>query len=872
MQFFITILFSLCTYLLVAQEAIPASLEKIDSLYEDGKTAYLNEAYEEAIRSWNEELSLKKVQYGNKHLEVARTLYNLGAAHFDWDYLIEAKSYFQQSLAIRLDQLKIKSDEKLRKFTFANYKQLIKIEVDLGDFDNALSLFKDCTRELKPQQNEIPDILKYKAQALQDAGGESTAAAIKIYEEIIETFRSQNEIESAGITYYDLGNALNSNNEFSKAHTAYLHAYTILYEEVGELSIHIINAANNLGASHIKMGNLEDADKLLKETIELTEAYFEDEKDPYDLAFPYDNLGDLERSKKNYPAAKAHYEKALSYLIHNFNPDNFVDLDANEIKFKGPKIETLTVLGSLAKTLSLLNKKEQALNAYQLIDQVLFNLRQDLTTESSNLHWIQETRDFYENAAWIAADLNHPKKAFNFIEKSKAVLLFENLVKSERQNLKNLPEEVQKNRATLVRNIQNFEENNESGTTLENLKKELATFDNENLLSGLDLLQIKEKSLDRFQEYLRTSKSTAIEFFGSGEQLMAAVINDKIKIFKFPNDNDRDILIDDWIKIISIKSNQPEDFKQIAQIGNKLYRKLIEPLSLDKIENLIIIPDGKLQFFPFEALLTESVDEEERDFSNLPYLFKKYPIQYAYSANVQLQLSAIEKSESNNTLIISPESFPWSSALNDLTGEEAEQIKTITKGHLLSKEAATVSSFLQIYQDYDLVHFSTHASSGIRSPWIAFKDRKLSLSELSSFQSNIKLLILSACETAKGELIKGEGVMSLSRGFSFTGIPQVITTLWEVNEGSTTKIMEAFHKNLKTGIPASKALHQAKTQYIEDNALSAAHPYYWAALTSIGHDNYRKSSNSGKGRYLVLLLFVVSALFLLKKVLLGERK
>lgn len=95
--------------------------------------------------------------------------------------------------------------------------------------------------------------------------------------------------------------------------------------------------------------------------------------------------------------------------------------------------------------------------------------------------------------------------------------------------------------------------------------------------------------------------------------------------------------------------------------------------------------------------------------------------------------------------------------------------------------------------------------------------------------------VLSACETGIGELKKGEGIICLARAFAYAGAQSVVSTLWSVNDESTTHIMRAFYKDIRTGNTKSNALRNAKATYIQSRPEDlAAHPFYWSAYIAVG--------------------------------------
>ena len=92
-------------------------------------------------------------------------------------------------------------------------------------------------------------------------------------------------------------------------------------------------------------------------------------------------------------------------------------------------------------------------------------------------------------------------------------------------------------------------------------------------------------------------------------------------------------------------------------------------------------------------------------------------------------------------------------------------------------------------------------------------------------------MLLSACQTALGGEIKGEGLMSLTRAFMYAGTPSVVVSLWNVNDESAADLMIRFYRNLKTGrMSKSEALRQAQLETIRDNGF----PFFWAPFVLIG--------------------------------------
>src|SRR5205085_668975 len=95
------------------------------------------------------------------------------------------------------------------------------------------------------------------------------------------------------------------------------------------------------------------------------------------------------------------------------------------------------------------------------------------------------------------------------------------------------------------------------------------------------------------------------------------------------------------------------------------------------------------------------------------------------------------------------------------------------------------------------------------------------------------LVVLSACQTALGKDIKGEGLIGLTRGFMYAGAPRVVASLWKVNDQATAELMKRFYENrLKKGMHPAAALQAAQVSMSKMKQWES--PYYWAGFVLQG--------------------------------------
>ncbi len=98
------------------------------------------------------------------------------------------------------------------------------------------------------------------------------------------------------------------------------------------------------------------------------------------------------------------------------------------------------------------------------------------------------------------------------------------------------------------------------------------------------------------------------------------------------------------------------------------------------------------------------------------------------------------------------------------------------------------------------------------------------------------MVVLSACNTGYGKIQKGEGVRSLGYAFAYAGVPSVVISHWQVDDKSTSLLMQDFYKYLAKGNKKSDALRMAKLNLLNHANTGYANPYYWSAFVTYGND------------------------------------
>jgi len=281
-------------------------------------------------------------------------------------------------------------------------------------------------------------------------------------------------------------------------------------------------------------------------------------------------------------------------------------------------------------------------------------------------------------------------------------------------------------------------------------------------------------------------------------------------------------------------------------------------------KNVIIIPDGLLNFIPFEALLTE--ETSLRIYSKMPFMVTSHHI--AYNSSVQFYLKQNDKIKSSNLLGVFPVFENSNQALNHSI-KEAEAIEANMDATLFMHDQASVSNVITNAPKYNILHLSTHATSGTftNPARIEFYDKSMPLNELYGLNLNTELVVLSACETGVGRLQKGEGALSIARGFQYAGAKRLLFSLWRINDLSTSQIMRSFYKNYSGSSSGVLSNHNSKISYLNNDAISniKKSPYYWSAFVYYGDFSKNPTSNFSVITTILLLIITLIVLLLVYK-------
>jgi CHAT domain-containing protein len=202
---------------------------------------------------------------------------------------------------------------------------------------------------------------------------------------------------------------------------------------------------------------------------------------------------------------------------------------------------------------------------------------------------------------------------------------------------------------------------------------------------------------------------------------------------------------------------------------------------------------------------------------------------------------------------------------------EAEYISKITGGSSYLFGEAKESVFKKVAGNYRIIHLAMHTYLNDQNPMNSAmifslgndspEDGLLYTYEVYGIPMNARMVVLSSCNTGNGIISSGEGILSLARGFIYSGCQSVVMSMWEVDDKSGTEVMKMFYDNLLKGKSKAQAMKAARTDYLKNSSQLRSHPYFWASLVVYGENEPVFSTHQLTN--IVIGLAGISAVFLI---------
>jgi CHAT domain-containing protein len=295
---------------------------------------------------------------------------------------------------------------------------------------------------------------------------------------------------------------------------------------------------------------------------------------------------------------------------------------------------------------------------------------------------------------------------------------------------------------------------------------------------------------------------------------------------------------------------------------------------------VIVVADGALNYIPFQILPMPSGNEP---------LVAKYDIVNAPSASILGELRHEAERRQAATKLLAAFGDPvfhptylasniensagqrtegvtrWRSALRDIelnrdsfdpsvipplfyAARELANLRELAGGGalVLSEFAATRDRLLSTdLTQYAMLHLATHGfldprrpeNSGLLLSTVNNQGQQvdgfIALQDIYELRAPVLMVVLSACQTALGKDVRGEGLIGITRGFMYAGASSVVASLWKVDDGATAELMRLFYGNmLQRGMRPAEALRAAQNSIRQKPQWRS--PFYWGAFTLQG--------------------------------------
>ncbi len=645
----------------------------------------------------------------------------------------------------------------------------------------------------------------------------------------------------------------------------------------------------------------------------------------------FELIAQIEQKKNNFSLAERYY---------------LLSLEANKIvKDKFVEAETYYRISNLAATQRKYDEASISIKDSIIITENLSSEIYNSHLKSTYLSNIFDRYELYINLLMKmhkqSPDENFARQALQAAEKSRARSTLENLSLSEANFTKDADAETVK-REKEIRVLLNAKadkltdllSSNAAKSETDKLDREINELNNELENIKADLKQkspvysaIKNPApfdVAEFQRDVLDDDSLLLEFsLGKDESYLWLVGKNELSSYVLPPRVEIETRVEKLRELIASRTMKPdeaiEDYqKRIAdaeseyqtesrELSNQLFGQIGDKFSGKR---LIIVPDGKLHYFPAAALpLPNSADDTpilltnetiyEPSAAMLALLMRNGQKPSAATKNLLIfsdpifsnqdaRISNANSSTQNEIGTVQTDKFRFAESLTSLarlngSKDESDSIIEIvgeSDSTALSGAAATREKALDAsIGDYKFIHFATHGLikedhpelSGIVLSQVDNNGQTVNgvvrLQDIYAMNLSADVVVLSACSTGIGKEVKGEGLMSLNNAFLQSGAKSVVASLWKVEDNATRELMKNFYSAMTNDkFTPPQALRQAQIKLRQNSNYKS--PFYWAAFTVQGDFKIVPNISSGywnKFYFLILIPLTLIGIYLYRK-------
>jgi CHAT domain-containing protein/tetratricopeptide (TPR) repeat protein len=610
-----------------------------------------------------------------------------------------------------------------------------------------------------------------------------------------------------------------------------------------------------------------------------------------DIQSNYNYLGNLYFQISKWKNAVFAYDSGLRNGIISYSSDLYSFPNQAKEEFSLQDLWSLKGKAKAMLQLALISESpipilKAAENYAEQTHQIIVNNKEGFFAAESKIGLSENSNSLYATGTGAALELysltsnaEYIDKALAHMSRGKSQLLLEQMGEMEALKGRSVPENLRQEFVLAIQKIDSLDLQISALLDIDPLEERLPpTLDiriawNDKLdslkpqVAKFEKATEEEVSVESIRKHYGLKGNKAfVEYLDSDSLIYALAISEKkVSFRKIIKDK---VFYAAQNQLLNEVSKAPQGdysvhLKNFGESSSQLYNALISPITEDlgKFDQLIIVPDGKLNSLPFELLVSDWKGTAT-SFKDLNYLMTDVSVTHLLSSKLAFQNQEEKKGKGILGFGYVGEGLTDErSALGQLPGalEEIAFLKSRFTGDYFIGDEGTKQQFLKEADDYDIIHLAIHGKSDttnrFKSSLVFNGEKDYYLTSTDLYQTNLssRLAVLSACETSIGQLSKGEGTFSIARGFTIAGVPSIVTTLWKVNDAAASKISQQFYENLEEGMTKDNALRKAKLQYLQQSDKLTESPFYWGHYVLIG-DPSSIELPSKTNRYLQMLL------------------
>jgi CHAT domain-containing protein/tetratricopeptide (TPR) repeat protein len=823
---------------------------------------------------------------------VAATLGNIGNVHYQRGNLAQALEYYKKGLAAG----ELKGDKARIASALSN---LGLVYHSLGSYAQALDYYQRAMAldEAAGSKQDIAIVLNNIARVYRVQG--NYARALEYYQKSLALNETVGNKYGTGLVLNNIGNVYRFQGNYAQALECYQKSLATR-EAIGDKN-GIAGSLNNLGLLYRLQGNYAKALEHLEKSLALSESL----KNRDGVAVALNGIGRVHHSQGNLKQAMADHRKSLELREAMGNKSGIADTlnnIAEVYEAQGDYAQELdtatratTLAGQIGHVEALwkgrlaagnahraLNNPTQARPAFEEAVNIIETLRANVAGGGEEQQRFFESKVApYHALVGLLAREGRPAEALTFAERAKARMLLD-VLQTGRVNVtkamtgEEKEQERQLNSRLVSLNLQISRESVRSQVdqaSLTELKSQLqkARLDYEAFQTSLYTAHPELRAQRGEAPVIKADELTAL--LPAGGALLEYVVTDDVTYLFVVTGTIGKPKADVRVFTLPVKraalAQQIENFRQqLAQrdlgfrtSARQLYQLLLEPAQtlLRGRTNLVIVPDDKLWELPLQALLNES-DRYVIETSAVSYApsltvlremktrrdrHKAAPAALLALGNPAIRRETFERAKlplRDGKLDLLPAAEQEVKALGQLYGAARSKVYVGAEARedRVKSEAAHVS----------VLHFATHGTLNDGAPMYSHlmlapgdtkEDGLLEAWEVLQMDLQAELAVLSACETARGRVGAGEGMIGLTWALFVAGVPTSVVSQWQVESASTRDLMVSFHRGLSSPLRArhakatkAEALRQAALKLLRQPETS--HPFYWAAFVLVGDE------------------------------------